>query len=207
MKKILYLLLHTQKHGDRYNNCVNTWLQGQDYLFYSDHEDLEKNIIKVSNRNDYGSNEEKFVNVVKTLPEEYLDYEWYYFGDNDTFVNTKKLESILDTLDTNKFHGQKICCWSGDKDMWYLSGGAGKLVSHQNYIEMRDKIEIRETGLADVCMGKYMKENGKEMEGSELFKSQPPHHYDLNFTDAKDYVSFHYIKSMEDMNNLYENCK
>ena len=45
MKKILYLLLHTQKHGDRYNNCVNTWLQGQDYLFYSDHEELEKNII------------------------------------------------------------------------------------------------------------------------------------------------------------------
>lgn len=206
MKKILYLLLHTQKHEDRYKNCVNTWLQGQDYLFYSDHEDLEKNIIKVSGRNDYGSNEEKFINVVKTLPEKYLNYEWYYFVDNDTFVNTKKLESILETLDKNKFHGQKIDSWSKDKNLSYLSGGAGKLVSHKNYIDMRAKIEIKNTGFADVCMGLYMRENNKEIENSELFKSQHPNFYNLDFSEIKNYISFHYIKSSEDMIKLYRLC-
>ena len=206
MKKILYLLLHTQKHANRYDNCINTWLQGQDYLFYSDHEDLEKNILKVTDRNDYESNEEKFVNVVKTLPEEYFNYEWYFFVDSDTFVNTKKLVSILDTLDTNKFYGQKLCHWPGDEDMDFLSGGAGKLVSHVNFMEMREKIEIKGTGLADVCMGIYMKENNKIMEHSPLFKSQPPHHYKLESKDSKDYISFHHIKNFEEMKSLYMNC-
>ena len=88
MKKILYLILHTEKHSDRWSNLTQTWLKGRDYLFYSDHQDDSKNIIKVTSDNTYHSNEPKFVNVITLLPENYMNYEWYFFGDNDTWVKS-----------------------------------------------------------------------------------------------------------------------
>jgi len=206
MKKILYLILHTNKQSDRYNHLVDTWLIGKDFIFYSDHEDLEKNVIKVSNDDTYKSNEEKFVNVVRNLPESYLNYEWYFFVDNDTFVNTKKLESILDELDPENFYGQKIASWGKDKSLEYLSGGAGKLVSNQNLKQMSNLIEHKHTTYADVCMGLYMRENNKNSVHIDYFRSQPPGFYNINITDVKNYISFHYIKDKEEMVQLYKSC-
>jgi hypothetical protein len=204
MKKILYLILHTNKQSDRYNHLVDTWLIGKDFIFYSDHEDLEKNVIKVSNDDTYKSNEEKFVNVLRNFPEKYLDYEWYFFVDNDTFVNTKKLESILSELNPEHFYGQKISSWGKDKSLEYLSGGAGKLVSNQNLRQMSNSIEHKHTTYADVCMGLYMRENHKNIVNMDYFKSQPPSFYNIELSEVKNYISFHYIKNKEEMIELYK---
>ena len=65
MKKILYVILHGSINKERFYNIKETWGSNVDTLFYSDYEELDKNIIKVSNRNDYHSNEEKHINVLK----------------------------------------------------------------------------------------------------------------------------------------------
>ena len=207
MKKVLYIILHTKKHESRFNNLVNTWLQGQDYVFYSDHEDLENNIIKVTDDDSYHSNEPKFISVVNTLPEEYLNYEWYFFVDNDTFVNTKKLESILDSLNPKVLHGQKIYSWSRDKSMPYLSGGAGILVHHTMYPHMRENLRNYGTGYSDVSLGCYMKEYGIECVDDGLCWSQPPSHWRINMSEINHHVSFHYIQKYDEMMEMYNICK
>ena len=53
----------------------------------------KKKIIKVSDDFTYSSNEPKHVNVIKYLIENDYQYEWFFFCDDDTFVNTKNLES------------------------------------------------------------------------------------------------------------------
>ena len=79
MKKILYVVLHGSVKSERYYNVKETWGKDIDILFYSDYEDVDKKIIKVSDRTDYGSNEEKHVNVIHYLSENNNDYEWFFF--------------------------------------------------------------------------------------------------------------------------------
>ncbi len=169
-------------------------MQGRDYVFYSDHQDDKKNIIKVSSDNTYHSNEPKFVNVITLLPETYMDYEWYFFGDNDTWVNTEKLESELDGFDTNVLHGSKIYCWPHDKTLGYLSGGAGILIHNSKFKHLRDNFKNYKTGYSDVSLGYYMKEYNVECIDNELFKSQAPSHYEILEENIPNYISFHYIK-------------
>jgi hypothetical protein len=54
--KILYVIMHTQNQNERYDNVMNTWGRDVDCIFYSDHEDLNKNIIISSNDTSYKSN-------------------------------------------------------------------------------------------------------------------------------------------------------
>lgn len=199
--------MHSDNQKKRYENCVSTWLQEQDFIFYSDHEDLEKNIIKVSDDNTYKSNEPKFVNIVNNLPEQYLKYDWFLFCDNDTFVNTKKLNSIIDDLDENYFYGSIIDGWHRDNKLKYISGGAGKLISNKQLREMRSKLTVRNVGFADVCLGHYLRDFKKQIINLDTFKSQPPEHYQIPTEQVKDYVSFHYIKEMSVMKKLYKACQ
>ena len=137
MKKILYVILHGSTNPDRYFNVKETWGKDVDCIFYSDHEDKEKNIIKVSDRTDYHSNEDKHVNVIKYLGENINNYEWFFFCDDDTFVNTKKLEELSDNFDKNKVHGQMLKTDNSNgiplpsPILEYCSGGAGYLIHNK----------------------------------------------------------------------------
>jgi hypothetical protein len=202
--KILYLILHTKKYETNYNNVINTWGKNVDILFYSDHQDDSKKIIKVSNRSDYHSNEEKFVNVVEQLPVEYLGYDWFFFCDSDTYVNTKLLGYSAKNFDTNFVYGQEIYTWTPDLSLGYFSGGAGYLVSNKTLKHMKDNLKTYNTGFSDVTFGMYIREFNIQKSPSELFKSQPPEYYNIKLTDTKNYISFHYIKTFETMSKLYQ---
>lgn len=202
--KILYLILHTKKYETNYYNVINTWAKDVDFLFYSDHEDKEKNIIKVSSRDDYHSNEEKFVNVIKQLPIEYLKYDWFFFCDNDTYVNTKLLNNSVVNFNIDFIYGQEIHTWTPDLSLGYFSGGAGYLVSNKILRHMIDNLKNYNTGFSDVTFGLYIREHNIQKLPSDLFKSQPPEYYYINLEDTKNYISFHYIKTFEMMNKLYQ---
>ena len=88
----------------RYINVTETWGKNVDFFFYSDHEDFDKKIIKVSDRTDYQSNEEKHINIIQYVADNIKGYDWYFFCDDDTFVNTKKLESFVIDLDKSCVH-------------------------------------------------------------------------------------------------------
>lgn len=208
MKKILYVVLHGSVNSHRYHHVMNTWGKNVDVLFYSDNEDLDKRIIKVSDRTDYGSNEEKHINVFKFLSNKNKEYEWFFFCDDDTFVNISKMNQFLVNLNQNEIYGSVLSeTWPEDRSLKYCSGGAGYLI-HNNLIgSISDRIKNMNTGFADVTLGLCLREMGITITNSDYFKSQSPEFYNVHIDDVKNYITFHYIKNMDYMLKLHNSVE
>ena len=204
MDRILYVIIHGIFGSDRYDNIVKTWGNGVDYLFYGDYESAGNNIIKVSNRTDYSSGEEKHVNIFPVVREKINYYDWFFFCDDDTFVNTKNLSEYVKTADKNLVHGEVLRqTWPGDLTLTYCSGGAGYLI-HSSLIPLIcDSISIRNTGYGDVSLGICLRDLGIKSFDYWGFKSQPPPFFNIDMNETNKYISFHYIKTLKNMEELY----
>ena len=209
MNNILYCILHTKKQEDRYLNIVKTWASDIDYLFYSDHEDITKNIVKMSDRCDYTSAEEKQVNIIHYLinNSNYHKYDWYFFCDNDSYINTKNVNKLLPNLDKNSICGLKANSWPIDPTMFYCGGGAGFII-HRNLLHTLSKfIKVYNSGYSDVTIGLSARSAGIPIKHYDGFNSFPPSYYNMIKSQIDNQISFHYIKSFSEMNTLYENSK
>jgi len=204
MKKILYVLLHGSVYKERKNIIKETWGINSDCLFYSDYEDDEFNVVKISSRTDYHSNEEKHINIVNYLNKNTPNYEWFFFCDDDTFVNTKKLESNLDNFDKNSVHGSVIKCWPKDFNLEYCSGGAGYLI-HHTLLKKLINVPILNTGYSDVTLGIFLKENNIKSINHTYFNSQNPNFYNIIDDKLREFISFHYIKTKEEHEHILKN--
>jgi hypothetical protein len=210
MTNILYCIIHTQKQSDRYDNIVKTWAQNNDFIFYSDHEDIENKVVKASNRSDYSSGEEKQINMINILAnsEQYSRYNWYFFCDNDTFVNTQNMSKLLQGCDPDKIHGLVASSWPNDPLLNYCGGGAGILVSNKLLIDkMHNNVHTYNTGYGDVALGLSVRNLGIELQHQPTFHSFPPTYYNYTEEDVKKQTTFHYIKDSFLMQGLYENTK
>lgn len=204
MKKILYVILHTCKRPERYDGVVNSWGKDVDFIFYSDCDNKEKKIIKVSDDSTYSSNEAKHINIIKYLIEHDYQYEWFFFCDDDTFVNTKNLENSLDLFDINKINGGVLNgTWNTDKSLNYCSGGAGYVIHNTTLRKISGSIKSTDSGYSDVSLGICCRELNIELNHSENFKSQNPNYYKQEVTTIKDIFTFHYI-SPELMSEMYD---
>jgi len=202
MKKILYTILHTCTRPERYDGIVNSWGKNVDFLFYSDCDNEDKKIVKVSDNSSYSSNEPKHINVIKYLVENNYQYEWFFFCDDDTFVNTKNLENNLDLFDKDKINGSVLKdTWLQDRSLVYCSGGAGYLI-HKTLLPIISKTIKLGSGYSDVSLGICAKELNIELINHDGFKSQPPDFYKVEKTLIKDIYTFHYIKP-DLMNEMY----
>lgn len=203
---ILYLILHTQKQSDRYYNIIDTWAKNQHYIFCSDHDDESSNVWKVSDNSDYNSGQEKQINTIKYLPIKLQNFDWYFFCDNDTFVNTKKLYEEIKNINPDEILCQSINTWPPDTTMYYPSGGAGFLISNKIMKFLHNNIEYNNVIWGDVSLGLNLKKYNISIKHSELLKSQPPEYYNISLDNIHKYISFHYIKDKIFMNDLYLRC-
>lgn len=207
--KILYLILTTRHQTNRQENQLKTWLKGQDYIFVSD-VNGEKT-IEFSTNDTYTSNEEKQINSINYVAKNYLrsDYDWFAFVDDDTFIFTENLEHALQDCNPLKVYGH---LFTKDvdpdnpifnklsKDFRYCSGGAGYFIS-KKLMEQLPYIVNHNMGFGDVSFGINMKDRGFEF--GHLSGCHPNHfkHYDRIHLKP---ISYHYVKSLEDMVYLYQ---
>jgi hypothetical protein len=205
MKKILYCLLNGQLKNDRIKNVINTWGKDVDLIFYSDFEDLENNVYKVIDKQGYWDLEEKHINGIKFVGSNFKDYEWYFFGDDDTFVNTKKMNDFLNSCNEDVVYGLLINCYPKNESLFYHSGGAGVLIHKKNLDIISQNIELKNTKFADVTLGMCLHENKINVDTDIRFKSEPPKFYKFNSDEIKNYITFHHINSFEEMMELYQN--
>lgn len=202
MKKVLFLLMSTKKYKNRQKSILESWGIGEDLYFYSEHEDLENKVLKVCDNNNV---EEKQVSVFKKIKELfYNEYEWFFFGDDDTFVNTILLKKELENLDINKVHGSDIFgCWN---DLHYPSGGAGFLI-HKSIIENFFDSKVYNVNYGDVTFGLNMKDKNITIENNMNFHSQNHKYYNINIEEVYKYITFHYVNDSEEMKKLHEICQ
>lgn len=191
------MILHGEVYAERVPSIQMTWGHDQDLVFYADYDDAVHNVRKVSSRKDYHSNEEKFVNAFKLIDK--IDHEWYFFIDDDTFVNTTLLMETLSKLKHDTIHGSVINCWPIDKTLSYMSGGAGILIHSSHIAHIQQHLKVLGTGYSDVTFGLYMRDFGKWLQNDNRFHGQLPQHYNISPADAHKHLTFHYVKTLDQL--------
>jgi len=209
--KILFCVKTTEKYVNRIDTIIDTWLSGiDDYIFYSDHEDTERNVILSSTDSSYFGCLHKTIWIFNNFKNIYLSdksvletYDWICVVDDDTFVNTKKLDEYVENLDANSVYGDLITptkdpenpIWKDfvlDHEYTYHSGGGGVLVPTKLLMD----IEFKQCGTVwdDVTVGVIFGKNNIPLVDSQMFKSQPPEFYGKDNEDIKNVVTYHHIK-------------
>lgn len=225
MEKVLFAIKTTKKYESRVDAIFNTWLKEvEDYIFYSEHEDLDKNIIKVCDDGSYGGLEIKglnFFNLLSSIQtnsgENILDfYDWIFFVDDDTFVNVNMLNEFVKTADENSAYGEIFTYEThpsnpmffvptfDKKTKWY-SGGAGLLISTRA-LKKVDYFENYNTRHDDVSIGINLSKSGIEFVDSNLFKSQPPEFWGDDDNEVLNKITYHHITEAR-MHELYSILK
>jgi hypothetical protein len=220
--KVIAFVNTTKKHQDRIDNIIETWANDIDTIFYSDHQDPECGVIKVSNRDDYASGEEKQINVLNKIKdlanvddEPLLDvYDWFFFVDDDTFINVENLNKHKEFLDDARVYGSIFNSEKDSenpmyvkgivpKDAGFPSGGAGFLVSSKT-IKLIPTFNNYQTVCGDVSAGLNFHFNGVQQCDLMFFNSQKPEFYNHRPEQIADAITYHYIKTFDDMKKLCE---
>jgi len=202
---ILYVVLHGKSSDHRHEGIMETWGKNKNIIFYSDYEDPDKKIYKVSNRTDYSSNEEKHLNSFLLVNNLNTKYDWFFFCDDDTFVNTEYLENTK--FDENFIHGSIITgCWPHDKNLEYCSGGAGYLISKNILIKIYENLFNSNTGFSDVSLVYIAKKCNIPFLNDDRFRSQNPSFFNIKDIEIKNFFTFHYVKTKDDQIKLLNLC-
>ena len=160
------------------------------------------NIIKVSNNSTYYSGEEKQINIINNFPKNKLNYDWYVFVDNDSFVNTKKIYEIIENFIPDHVYGSTCNCWPGDKNLHYCLGGAGIFISNLVLKRIIGKLTHNPVPWGDLSLGINLKRLNINMINDDRLHSQPPSFYKINDEDIKNNATFHYIYTFDEMEKL-----
>jgi len=202
--KILVVIMHGIKCHHRCDNIIKTWGIDIDYIFYSDYEDKLKNIIKTTNNPDYFGLEEKMLNATKTIYENFKGYEWFLFCDDDTYINVKKLFLELPNFNEEFVYGQILLHgYRQNPEVIFCSGGAGILIHNKNLEKIQNNIINHNIGIADVSFCMNLNNNNIKITHSNLFYNDTPQSKNLDKINYNDYISFHNIKTLEDMVDIH----
>lgn len=184
---------------------MQTWGCDQNMLFYGDYED--ENVIKVSDKTDYSSGEDKQINIINQFPDEHLIYDWYIFVDDDSFINTSLLPTFLSRLDPQKVHGQTGNTYHPDKTLFYCYGGAGIFMNHDMLSNMRGVLEHNDVVWGDVSLGMNMRRLGVSIcDHGDVCHNGTPASFKVKRDQVKNHVSFHYIKTLDQQQQLLQAC-
>lgn len=207
--RLLYCVIHTELQKEREHFISSTWGKDKNLIFYGDYDsDSNPSLVKVSSNCTYSSGEEKQINIIPRLAKDFNDYDWYYFCDNDTFVNTKLLEEFYVNCDSNKIYGELGNTWPEDRELFYPMGGAGFLMSNKILNFLSDKIFHNPVTWGDVSIGINFKHfEIEKVSRTDLFHSQPPEFYNIPLEEVSKHISFHYIKDLQTMQKLNEKCQ
>lgn len=215
--KIVYGVMESYKTRSLTEFSLSTWLKVQNLYVFTDRvNNKDDRFIYISKRDDYHSNAIKCILGLRYMFENQSDSDFYVYIDNDTFINIPKLEEFLSNKNPNelKAYGCVLNHWNTDPTLFYLSGGAGIILTKETMSKIYDKLEINEDEFketnssshksvihdySDVTLGFHMKNIGVELINSELFNSQLPKDYSEYIRNS---ISFHYLNTIDKMKKI-----
>lgn len=211
MKQVQINILTSKNTSERIEYAKKTWLlddNSVDVIFYSDFFDETNNIIKVSNDSTYRGCEERVVERLKQIKSNNI-YNWYFFVDDDTYVNINNLNKFVETSNSDIVYGRKCCGWG---NLNYAQGGAGLLISKKIIDNISpETIYKRGSGYSDVIFGQILTANNIKTEYYEehntFFHERQYEEYHNKYGCQRKCVTFHQVKSFDDFlkhKNYYE---
>lgn len=217
--KLFCLILTTKKYTDRIKAVSDTWAKDFDHLFYSDHEDLQNNIIKTDDKNGYHQTSYKQTNLLNLLKDNYRniinDYDWIFLGDDDTFLNRKAVYNNIQYLDKNAVHGFILSRNNNSdnpifsqsyipQDFSYLSGGAGHFLNTDllNKIDKFTVLGIENTD-CDVSFGLNLYKKKIPIINNKLMHSEKHTSCNHDVEEINKNITYHHVSPIE-MSYLYD---
>ena len=205
--KICYIVLTCEKY-------LPTRIEWQNSTFFQkvDKKDIFFISCKSSGENVYGWNTEDDyqscpIKYIKFFMNMDIDYDWYIFIDDDTYMNTTNLTKYLKNYDPTK----KYYIGSSRFDKWrvkYMSGGAGFCLSKSLYNSIteyiRSKNNMQELYFnfnGDVTLGSWVNHIPDVLYVHEnRFYAQKHKSENQLF----EFISFHYLNTKEDFEFYYK---
>lgn len=208
--KIFYTLTSSGGLLERQVAQKESWLKKQDYVYASDIENEDN--VKLSATNNHRSAEQKQLNSLKYLYQNKNNYDWYFFGDDDTFVNTENLVNFLKELPVeisscgSVLTAPHLCEWP------YYSGGAGFVLRKDVMNDLSKWTDFPNSGLSDISIGKLMYGKYTLSDYTDKFCGQNPFggscaainpNAPHSEEKIKSNISYHYVNA-EEMKKLYD---
>ncbi len=209
--KICYIVLTCEKYfTTRVEWQLKTMFKNvnkNDIYFLGHKMDKDNNLYSWGANDKYNGLVFKLVDFFKNMD---LDYDWYVFIDDDTFVFHNRLERLLSLYNTNI----KLCIGRELQHIkhteWgiYLSGGAGTAMTKPLYQSICNLIrtskhisDVVVHMCADICMGMWIKQiSDVHVLNSERFNPELISLYDINHFCT---ITLHHLKSLTDF-ELYD---
>jgi hypothetical protein len=209
-------------HENRVQSIRETWGKKQDVVFLSDL-NISPDIIGFEYlQRGYENIWMKYVEMLKSWTD--FNYDWYFFTDDDTFVNIDNINSLLSEYNTNDM----VCigivgalnadCTDKDgqhtgfprhtirgKDtslpLIYVGGGAGFILSKTSfesiceYIKNLNQCDIPGSYSSDVTFGFWMRNCGIKVVNVPGFWWTNPKELNHDVEKIKSSFTYHYIDS------------
>jgi hypothetical protein len=228
---IKYIILTCEKyHNTRLKVILETWGKDIDITFISDVAINDKIIGYDYLPKDYSFLSLRYIEYIKTLNE--INYDWYIFADDDTFINIDNINKLLENKDRNSLisfgHTGELNIDGTDANgnqtgfplssikgkntllpLTYYSGGAGFILSNismrkiSEYIKMSNIDEIPSSYNSDVTFGFWLMNNNIEINDIKGFWWTNPDDLKHNDSQLVESYSYHYIDE-KNMKLLYE---
>lgn len=184
LKNFLFVILSTDKYiDDRVESIKQTWSKNLNKVFLVDKKINENDLLGYGLPQIYDSIQLKYINFFKTY--NFNLFEYYFFSDDDTFVNLKNVSKfqlpnsdicfcigrklLLNQDATDMFGrntGYPMYKISGDNTklpLYHPSGGSGFILSRatcikiQTYLNSLNDSEIPKSGHSDVTVGFWVR--------------------------------------------------
>jgi hypothetical protein len=197
--KICYIILTCEPYlSTRVKFLLETSLKNVNPtdIYFLSCKSIKPNIYGWDTADNYESCPLKYVRFFQNMT---IDYDWYYFMDDDTFVFPERLNNFVEQFikSDSLYIGNRCKNYSFPL---YMSGGAGFLLTKPLYLKLVDYIRQKSDNelithiYGDYLMGLWISNiTDTNLIDIDLFN---PTLHD-NEDQLKNCISFHYLKTKE----------
>jgi len=219
--KILVSIISCAHHrGNRLRVCLDTWGKDIDDLIIFSGESGEENkpddggvckIIKASNSDDYNSNVAKIMFALKHLQTNEGVYDWYFFLDDDSYLNYKNLvlelkgHSPEDCFIMGRELNEEHKTWKQEPELRYCSGGAGIVMNRLTLEKLKFPDDPSANGMhfGDVAVGRVARDSGVTIKHNGLFHGNASKILGHDDKTIRKQITYHKLATSESMNELH----
>lgn len=207
---VIFCILSCRSYAHRQSAQIATWLQGQPHVYLSDTE--SETSVRLTDVQGYASNELKALAAPLWLIHNRPGYPYYFFCDDDTYVNVHKVNALLSDLPQSCGYGHVLSresdpqnpCWQRFPALnCYLSGGAGYILPAQVLHALAvSTYRPPTTGYGDLSLGHCFQALGTPLVNISGFHKDRPGAYGHSPFQIADAYTYHYI-TPEEMARLH----